>query len=280
MASPVTLFIVEGESRDLRFAEKMKDLFLKGRDDLRVICLPAAQNIYMLYERLAEEDFDLDVVEVLRETVPSAAKCLEGVERDSVDEVFLFFDYDSHQNNAPGCESDALVEAMLLAFDNEHESGKLYISYPMVEALYDYRAGQCQAHSGCFVDNSEIAQYKNKSGEGNVNVGKHMELPQWKDAIAAFVLRCKCLLGLDEVSFETYRELVTVDAIFREEKRMRIEDGRCLCYRLFQSFCSTISVISSLIPWLRCATLSSMIAPEEMDETQLISRVQVLLSKL
>ncbi len=89
MASPVTLFIVEGESRDLRFAEKMKDLFLKGRDDLRVICLPAAQNIYMLYERLAEEDFDLDVVEVLRETVPSAAKCLEGVERDSVDEVFL-----------------------------------------------------------------------------------------------------------------------------------------------------------------------------------------------
>ena len=54
MASPVTLLIVEGESRDLRFAEKMKDLFLKGRDDLRVICLPAAQNIYMLYERLAE----------------------------------------------------------------------------------------------------------------------------------------------------------------------------------------------------------------------------------
>lgn len=236
MASPVTLFIVEGESRDLRFAEKMKDLFLKGRDDLRVICLPAAQNIYMLYERLAEEDFDLDVVEVLRETVPSAAKCLEGVERDSVDEVFLFCDYDSHQNNAPGCESDALVEAMLLAFDNEHESGKLYISYPMVEALYDYRAGQCQAHSGCFVDNSEIAQYKNKSGEGNVNVGKHMELPQWKDAIAAFVLRCKCLLGLDEVSFETYRELVTVDAIFREEKRMRIEDGSVFVLSAFPEF--------------------------------------------
>ena len=196
MASPVTLFIVEGESRDLRFAEKMKDLFLKGRDDLRVICLPAAQNIYMLYERLAEEDFDLDVVEVLRETVPSAAKCLEGVERDSVDEVFLFFDYDSHQNNAPGCESDALVEAMLLAFDNEHESGKLYISYPMVEALYDYRAGQCQAHSGCFVD----------------------------------------LLGLDEVSFETYRELVTVDAILREEKRMRIEDGSVFVLSAFPEF--------------------------------------------
>ncbi|MFR7749471.1 MAG: hypothetical protein ACLU1W_01215 [Collinsella sp.] len=43
----------------------------------------------MLYERLAEEDFDLDVVEVLKNGA-SAAKCLEGVERDSVDEVFLF----------------------------------------------------------------------------------------------------------------------------------------------------------------------------------------------
>ena len=168
--------------------------------------------------------------------MPSAAKCLEGVERDSVDEVFLFFDYDSHQNNAPGCESDALVEAMLLAFDNEHESGKLYISYPMVEALYDYRAGQCQAHSGCFVDNSEIAQYKKISGEGNVNVGKHMELLQWKDAIAAFVLRCKCLLDLDEVSFGTYRELVTVDAIFREEKRMRSEDGSVFVLSAFPEF--------------------------------------------
>lgn len=272
MASPVTLFIVEGESRDLRFAEKMKDLFLKGRDDLRVICLPAAQNIYMLYERLAEEDFDLDVVEVLRETVPSAAKCLEGVERDSVDEVFLFFDYDSHQNNAPGCESDALVEAMLLAFDNEHESGKLYISYPMVEALYDYRAGQCQAHSGCFVDNSEIAQYKNKSGEGNVNVGKHMELPQWKDASA-----CSVSMRFHLRRIESWLRSMRSSA---RRKGCGSRTVRCLCYRLFQSFCSTISVISSLIPWLRCATLSSMIAPEEMDETQLISRVQVLLSKL
>lgn len=180
MASPVTLFIVEGESRDLRFAEKMKDLFLKGRDDLRVICLPAAQNIYMLYERLAEEDFDLDVVEVLRETVPSAAKCLEGVERDSVDEVFLFFDYDSHQNNAPGCESDALVEAMLLAFDNEHESGKLYISYPMVEALYDYRAGQCQAHSGCFVDNSKSLNIKISRERETLTWGSTWSFPNGK----------------------------------------------------------------------------------------------------
>lgn len=87
-----------------------------------------------------------------------------------------------------------------------------------------------------FVDNSEIAQYKNKSGEGNVNVGKHMELPQWKDAIAAFVLRCKCLLDLDEVSFGTYRELVTVDAIFREEKRMRSEDGSVFVLSAFPEF--------------------------------------------
>lgn len=180
MVSPVMLFIVEGESRDLRFAEKMKDLFLKGRDDLRVICLPAAQNIYMLYERLAEEDFDLDVVEVLRETVPSAAKCLEGVERDSVDEVFLFFDYDSHQNNAPGCESDALVEAMLLAFDNEHESGKLYISYPMVEALYDYRAGQCQAHSGCLLTTRKSLNIKISRERETLTWGSTWSFPNGK----------------------------------------------------------------------------------------------------
>ena len=32
---------------------------------------------------------------------------------------------------------------MLENFDNEKENGKLHISYPMVEALRDYKPGKC-----------------------------------------------------------------------------------------------------------------------------------------
>ena len=81
MNSPVTLFIVEGEARDRRFANEMKQCFLRPRDDLRVVCLPASQNIYMLYQRLAADDFETDVVEVLRESVPAAAKSLQDQEK-------------------------------------------------------------------------------------------------------------------------------------------------------------------------------------------------------
>lgn len=236
MARPVTLFIVEGESRDLRFAKEMKRCFMRSDGEMRVVFLPAGQNIYMLYRRLAADDFETDVVEVLRESVPAAAKCLEGVSRDSVDQVYLFFDYDPHQNNVAGEDADLLLKAMVGEFNNENESGKLYVSYPMVEALYDYRAGQCQSFSGCFVRATDIPAYKQISGEGNPNASKRMGFEQWKDVIGNFVLRCECLLGLDSMTFELYRQKVTAETLLCEESRLLQEEGRVFVLSAFPEF--------------------------------------------
>lgn len=235
MASPITLFIVEGETRDLRFAKEMEG-FMGVRSEMKFICLPAEQNIYMLYKRLADDGFDTDVVEVLRESVPTAAACLKGVSRDSVDQVYLFFDYDPHQDNISDGNSDILLASVIAAFDNENESGKLYISYPMVEALYDYRVEQCQTHSGCFIDRADIPSYKRLSGDRNPNASKHMGAPEWKDLIACFVLRCKCLLNMDEVSFDSYREQVTVEALFHEERELLRREGRVFVLSAFPEF--------------------------------------------
>lgn len=50
---------------------------------------------------------------------------------------------------------------MLEAFDNETENGKLYISYPMVESLYDYEEGRCQLFSKkCYIPLGEIKKQK------------------------------------------------------------------------------------------------------------------------
>lgn len=153
MADPVKLFIVEGESRDYRFVNEMTNCFLKGRYKTKVINLPAAQNIYMLYQKLVEDGFETDVVEVLRGTVKGASRILKGISRQDIDEVYLFFDYDVHQNNLKSeIEPSMIITDMLKTFDNETENGRLYISYPMVEALFDYRVNDCLAFSNCFIN--------------------------------------------------------------------------------------------------------------------------------
>jgi hypothetical protein len=221
MGRPVILFIVEGEKRDYRFVEEMKRCFLsKGRHQVSVINLPASRNIYMLYEKLREDDFETDVVELLREDVPEARAKLEGIPRRAISQVYLFFDFDPHQDNLVGGTANTfeVVAKMLQVFDNETENGKLFVSYPMVEALYDYRAGDCQAFTGCFVPLDEIGGYKRLSGEGNLNAGARMDYSHWKDAIEVFALRVRCLLELDEMSFDDYRERVTPLAIYEAQR--------------------------------------------------------------
>lgn len=84
MGEPTILFVVEGEKRDYRVADEMTRCFMTGRHKVKVINLPAPQNIYILYSKLREDDFDTDVVEVLRECVSDARAKLEGVSRRAI----------------------------------------------------------------------------------------------------------------------------------------------------------------------------------------------------
>ncbi len=60
---------------------------------------------------------------------------LENISKDQIAEIYLFFDYDKHASNS----SDEKIKKMLEVFDNETEKGKLYISYPMIEAIKHIR---------------------------------------------------------------------------------------------------------------------------------------------
>ena len=53
----------------------------------------------MLWKKLKADDFDTDIIEVLRESNKKIREQLEGLSRDDFSEVFLFFDYDAHQTN-------------------------------------------------------------------------------------------------------------------------------------------------------------------------------------
>lgn len=224
MNEAIKLFIVEGVEKDYRFVKGMTDLFMRGRFAAKIIYLPAAQNIYMLYKKLVEDDFQTDIVEVLRESSDAAREILEGIDRQQIDEVFLFFDYDIHQNNTKEQE-DASPEEMLVhmleTFDNETDNGKLYISYPMVEALYDYRDNQCQAFYKCLITDEDIRNYKNKAGNNNPSANFHNDIHSWEMILYSFGLRMKCLFDLDSVDYKVYRERMSVSDIYLRQTDLR-----------------------------------------------------------
>ena len=158
------LFIVEGEKREQDLLSSLSALFSPKSDP---IIIPVSMNIYMLYALLQKDGFYTDIVEVLREQVPAAKEKLQGYSRDSFSGVYLFFDFDKQANNLRnGTEADYsnTLRKMLDRFGDATEDGKLYLSYPMVEAFRDFAPESCAIPSGkCFVKRDDFSDYKNAS---------------------------------------------------------------------------------------------------------------------
>ena len=238
MKKSIKLFIVEGEDRDYRFTQEMINCFFKGKYDAKVIYLPAAQNLYMLFKKLSDDKFETDIVEVLRDTVDNARDNLAGINRQQIDEVFLFFDYDIHQDNTGKDLSLAMeiIETMLDVFNNETENGKLFISYPMVEALYDYLQGECITHTQCYIPIEEIGHYKTLSGKNNPNANRKMNINFWREVLQTFYLRVKCLFDFDYLDMKNYRSFVSPQTIFTNEKQQYFLHERVFVLSAFPEF--------------------------------------------
>jgi len=125
----IILFVFEGEKVEVQIYESLKKHFSKINSKTHIHAT-FDTHIYELYKVLKEDD-DQDIIELIRDRSAKNQSSLSGILRDSVAEVYLFFDYDGH---VPVATDESLME-MIDYFDNETEYGKLYISYPMVEAL-------------------------------------------------------------------------------------------------------------------------------------------------
>ena len=238
MNRPVKCFIVEGMDRDYRFINAMIATFFKGKYDAVTICLPADQNIYMLYKKLQEDDFETDLIELLREINEIAKEKLDGIERQSIDEIYLFFDYDIHQDNlSDGQNPIDVLEQMLEFYDNETEHGKLYISYPMVEALYDYRDGYCEPATICHFPLGIIDRYKSLTGTKNGHTSRHMlRYQDWRMVLSVFGLRIQCLFNRDRLDYSFYKEQVTTKAIFDCQRQIYEQENTTFVLSAFPEF--------------------------------------------
>lgn len=227
-ANDYIAFIVEGEAREPLIIDNMKNIFFTNKE-ITTITLPAEENIYMLWKALKEDDFETDIIEVLRERNRNIAVQLQDIGRDDFSEVYLFFDYDAHQDNLSETDEGDVIEQMLECFDNETENGKLYISYPMVEALRDYWSGTCTVGECCKVQLADFIQYKDLSGKRALNPQfKTYVFEDWKSIIEVYSMRTSCLFASDDVfSYEQYRDDICVEPekIYRLQKIQLHESG-------------------------------------------------------
>ena len=211
------ILIVEGDDREINVLNSVVNFFFPQKK-VKFISLPAGENIYMLWQKLKEDEFETDLIEIVRERIGSN-NCLKDIERREVDEIFLFFDFDGQQDNLPAdvCAATVIKE-MLEVFSDETEMGKLYISYPMIEAIRDWDE-KCVTVTSCVWDISDLDEYKHKSAarESNNDI-RHYDKLTWKEVIKNFILRTTCLFDLEEIpSYEFYKENITPRKIYLKE---------------------------------------------------------------
>jgi len=139
LATENALLILEGKSTEPNAIRSIVKAYQLGFNKVEVVF---ESDIYQLYN-VFNQDKDLDVVEVLRERSEDNKKILSPFSRDDFPQIYIFFDFEGHATGADVSK----IEELLRFFDNETERGKLYISYPMVEAFRHLTEDFCSLES-------------------------------------------------------------------------------------------------------------------------------------
>lgn len=128
------LFVFEGEKREPELFRSIETLFFRNKQN--IVC-SFGNNIYELYRELSDYDGAGDLVSILREKYKGHVDSpfSEVVSSSDFSEIYLIFDFDFQNRNITLADMNQQVLEMLEIFDDETGNGKLYINYPMVEAI-------------------------------------------------------------------------------------------------------------------------------------------------
>lgn len=155
------LLIVEGRKTEPKFFKQIRQKF---DIDYKIYCL--GTNIYTLYRKIKELDFNCDIKDVLKDLHPEQAQILNN----KFAYTYLIFDCDAHHPKKE--ESREIkqividnfdkIRDLLLYFNGETEpsKGKLYINYPMIESFKDADDFFDEQYKDVVVPIENIVKYK------------------------------------------------------------------------------------------------------------------------
>ena len=221
-------FIYEGEKAEHALISNLCRNFFENQINTVIIPFPAAGNIYMLWSRLREDNFETEVIDVVREMNPEANEILKDIKTSDFSEIYLFFDYDAHQNNVPKEYLDCdIIEEMLSSFNNETELGKLYISYPMIESLREILTeSERYATLSVPMDNHKICRKGHTGYKYYVSVYREYQdfskitVSMWKTACRASAARCNLIVNGSETlpEYQIFIDTLSQDQIYQAQK--------------------------------------------------------------
>lgn len=158
---PNILLIVEGRKTEPQIFKQIRQEF---DIDYKFYCL--GTNIYTLYSKIKDLDFNCDIKSVLKDLHPEQAQILNN----KFAYTYLIFDCDAHH---PKKEDDRKlkqivldnfdkIKELLLYFDDETEpsKGKLYINYPMMESFKDADDFFDEQFKDAVVSIDDLVKYK------------------------------------------------------------------------------------------------------------------------
>lgn len=225
------IFIYEGVKAEEKLLNNMVKIFFASKADISILSCPADGNIYMLWTRLKKDEFETNVVDVLKEMSAIAKERLKSYRASDFSEIYLFFDYDGHNNNVPKeyWNKDILGE-MLKTFNNETELGKLYVSYPMIESIKEIDVN-AKDYKNLYLSLDEISKYKqcfcSKSDYDNYN---SIDEEHWLIACDASRKRAGLLVRYSSLcTYNYFIHNLDQEKLYFYQKQNYINNGRLLC---------------------------------------------------
>lgn len=231
MTKKYIAIIYEGEKTERQLVNNLNRIFFDNISELVPIMFPAGENIYMLWKQMKKDDFQTDLIEVIREYNAEATKTLKGFQRNDFMEIYLFFDYDGHQNNLSRCEDQTcdILEEMLQTFSEETELGKLYINYPMVESLRDNKPPSEEVcYRNCAVELKDIKKYKHLVRNLQIYQDfRKLERNQWYELCINTVRKANCIVNNTYCvpKRKTFIEGMGQNRLYRMQKEKYISSG-------------------------------------------------------
>ena len=128
------LFVFEGAKREPDLFRAIETLFFQDKQN--IVC-SFGNNIYELYNELQSFEGDGDIVSILKERYQGQkdSPFTDDAKSSDFSEIYLIFDYDFQNKNISLDVMNSQLEEMLDKFNDETDNGRLYINYPMVEAI-------------------------------------------------------------------------------------------------------------------------------------------------
>jgi hypothetical protein len=169
------LFIFEGPKLEKSISDNLPQFFV---NENTIITCAYCTTIYKMYAEISNDE-DLDTFNLLKDIEVNKVK-LKEFKRTDFAQIYIFFDYDGNATNA----NDNKLKELLNFFNEETEKGKLYISYPMVEALKHIENFNTfeELKVLCKV-NINYKKFVRKNGLENLKQIIHYDFPKWRELI-------------------------------------------------------------------------------------------------